>query len=87
MTSNEQEALSHQHSHGLWLVPLSDGSFAIFDHPRGRLRDIVRTENDQEGNALYMLKYWADLFCKDRQVVDHVSRTIAADLDLSNINL
>lgn len=41
MTSQEQEALSHQHSHGLWLVPLEAGSFAIFDHPNGKLLTTV----------------------------------------------
>lgn len=35
-----QEALSHQHSHGIWLVGLEDGSFAVFDHPNGRLIEL-----------------------------------------------
>lgn len=33
MSADEQEAMSHQHSHGFWLVPLSSGAFAVFEHP------------------------------------------------------
>lgn len=39
MTDLEQEALSHQHSHGVWVVKV-EGGFAFFDHPNGKLRRI-----------------------------------------------
>jgi hypothetical protein len=48
MTELEQEAKSHQHSHGVWVVGLSDGSFALFDHPNGKLITIVELERAQE---------------------------------------
>ena len=40
MSSDEQEALSHQH-YGLWIVPLAGGSVAVFNHPAGRLLAIT----------------------------------------------
>ena len=43
MTSDEQEALSHQH-YGLWCVPLASGAVAVFSHPAGRLLEITRWE-------------------------------------------
>jgi hypothetical protein len=46
MTSDEQEALSHQHSHGFWLVPLASGAFAVFDHPGGKLLHILLNESE-----------------------------------------
>lgn len=41
MDSDIQEALSHQHSHGLWVVALQSERFALFDHPNGKLIGIV----------------------------------------------
>ncbi len=32
MDTETQEALSHQHSHGIWIVALDDGRFAVFSH-------------------------------------------------------
>lgn len=41
MSEDEQEALSHQHSHGFWLVILESGCYAVFTHPNGKLLTIV----------------------------------------------
>lgn len=41
MDTETQEALSHQHSHGLWVVPLASGSFALFTHPNGHFIGIA----------------------------------------------
>lgn len=48
MTELEQEALSHQHSHGVWVVGLSDGAFAIFDHQNGQLLEIIDEDDFHE---------------------------------------
>jgi hypothetical protein len=45
MTSEEQEALSHQH-YGYWTVPLASGSIAVFTHPNGKLLAIVHSWNE-----------------------------------------
>lgn len=43
MTELEQEALSKQHSHGVWLVGLDNGNFAVFNHPNGQLLRTLQT--------------------------------------------
>ena len=48
MTEDEQEALSHQHSHGFWVVPLESGAFATFTHPSGRLLRIIQHNIEEE---------------------------------------
>jgi hypothetical protein len=41
MTPDTQEALSHQHSNGIWVVALDSGNLAVFLRPNGPLLTIL----------------------------------------------
>lgn len=89
MTELEQEALSKQHSHGVWLVGLSDGSFAVFIHPQGQLLSIIPFSKDE------MESVYCDLLdelgdAADRYLVRTSSETIRQkkkEISLSDLGL
>lgn len=81
MTSDEQEALSHQHSHGFWLVPLESGAFAVFDHPNGRLLDTVKPQiSFGVGLAMWLRHHSRDAFTR------HEARTVIVPRIYEEVN-
>lgn len=70
MDPDTQEALSHQHSHGVWVVALENGKLAIFSHPNGKLVRILpfNLDNTNEDLRVECVKASLDREARYRQL-------------------